>query len=61
MLQGTSSPIALTMPFSVTTAAGMLAARRVSHPLSPPHVQIGFATALICVAVGLIAKSALHA
>jgi uncharacterized membrane protein YfcA len=59
ILSGTPLPLELTLLFSVTTAAGMVAGRKVSHRLSALHVQVGFAVALIFVAVGLMAKAIL--
>jgi uncharacterized membrane protein YfcA len=52
-------PLDLTLWFSLTTAAGMVAGRLASHRLSAQHVQIGFGGVLICVALGLMAKAAL--
>jgi uncharacterized membrane protein YfcA len=59
ILHGTPLPLHLTLWFSLTTAAGMVTGRLVSHRLSALHVQTGFAVALICVALGLMAKAAL--
>jgi uncharacterized membrane protein YfcA len=59
VLHGAPLPVELTLWFSLATAVGMVAGRLVSHRLSAPHVQVGFAGALICVALGLMAKAAL--
>ncbi|MDH6153451.1 MULTISPECIES: sulfite exporter TauE/SafE family protein [Paraburkholderia] len=59
VLHGTPLPLDLTLWFSLTTAAGMVGGRLVSHRLSARHVQAGFAVALACVALGLMAKAAL--
>lgn len=56
---GIPLPLNLTLWFSLTTAAGMVAGRRVSRHLSQSHVQLGFAGALLCVAIGLATKAAL--
>ena len=59
VLHGAPLPLDLTLWFSLATAAGMVAGRLVSHRLSALHVQVGFAGALICVALGLMTKAAL--
>jgi hypothetical protein len=59
ILHGTALPLELTLWFSLTTAVGMVAGRLVSQRLSALHVQVGFASALICVALGLLTKAAL--
>jgi len=59
ILHGTQLPLDLTLWFSLATAGGMISGRLASHRLSALHVQVGFAGALICVALGLIAKAAL--
>jgi len=59
VLHGAPLPLDLTLRFSLATAAGMVAGRLVSHRLSALHVQVGFAGALICVALGMTAKAAL--
>ncbi|PLZ00860.1 hypothetical protein CY652_18585 [Burkholderia sp. WAC0059] len=59
LVQGASPPLALTLMFSAMTAAGMVAGRVVSRRLAPAHVQMGFAVALIVIALGLMAKAAL--
>lgn len=45
--------------FSVATASGMLVGRMASHRLSGRHVQLGFASILVCVSLGLFAKAIL--
>lgn len=57
ILHGTPLPLDLTLWFSLTTAAGMLAGRLASHHLSAQHVQTGFAGVLIFVALGLMVKA----
>jgi len=59
VLHGAPLPLDLTLRFSLATAAGMVAGRLVSHRLSALHVHVGFAGALICVALGLTTKAAL--
>lgn len=56
VLHGTPLPLGLTVWFSLATAAGMVAGRLASHRLSALHVQLGFASVLICVALGLVTK-----
>lgn len=60
VLYGAVLPLAVTLQFSAATAAGMLVGRYVSHRLSARHVQIGFATVLFTVALGLFIKAALN-
>ncbi len=57
LVAGTHAPLDVTLWFTVTTALGMAAGRGVSRRLSARHVQIGFAGALVCVAVGLMVKA----
>jgi len=59
IMHGAPLPLELTLWFSVATAAGMVSGRLVSHRLSARHVQVGFASVLICVALGMMAKAAL--
>ncbi len=59
VLHGTPLPLELTLWFSATTAAGMVAGRLASHRLCAQHVQVGFGGVLICVALGLMTKAAL--
>jgi uncharacterized membrane protein YfcA len=56
---GESPPPGVLLWFSAATAAGMLGGRVASHRLSARHVQLGFASILICVAFGLLAKAVL--
>ncbi|MBN3821839.1 TSUP family transporter, partial [Paraburkholderia sp. Se-20369] len=57
LVAGTHAPLDMTLWFSATTALGMAAGRGVSRRLSARHVQLGFAIALVCVALGLLAKA----
>ncbi len=57
LLAGTHAPLDVTLWFSATTAIGMAGGRWVSRYLSARHVQLGFAVALVCVALGLLAKA----
>ncbi|KDB07369.1 protein of unknown function DUF81 [Burkholderia sp. lig30] len=57
LLSGTHAPLDVTLWFSATTAIGMAGGRWVSRFLSARHVQLGFAVALVCVALGLLAKA----
>ena len=59
VLHGTALPVGLTASFTAATACGMLIGRQVSGRLSSKHVQLGFAIALVIVALGLFAKAAL--
>jgi uncharacterized membrane protein YfcA len=61
LVAGTHAPLDVTLWFSATTAIGMAAGRGVSRFLSARHVQVGFAAALVCVALGLLAKAAFGA
>ncbi|KVD07329.1 hypothetical protein WI80_18565 [Burkholderia ubonensis] len=54
---GTHAPLDVTLWFTATTALGMAAGRGVSRFLSARHVQVGFAAALVCVALGLLVKA----
>ncbi|KVX89499.1 hypothetical protein WL09_11960 [Burkholderia ubonensis] len=56
---GTHAPLDVTLWFTATTALGMAAGRGVSRFLSARHVQVGFAAALVCVALGLLVKAGL--
>ena len=58
LLHGAVLPVGLTLLFTVATAAGMLAGRGLSHRLSARQVQVGFATVLSIVAIGMIGKAA---
>ena len=58
LLHGAVLPVGLTLLFTVATAAGMLAGRSLAHRLSARHVQLGFATILLIVALGMFAKAA---
>lgn len=60
MRHGGPLPLDVVLWFSLATAAGMVAARIVSHRLSGRHVQFGFAAILIAVALGLVAKAAFY-
>lgn len=55
---GTTVPVALTVYFTLATALGMLAGRQASARLSARHVQMGFASVLVVVALGLLFKAA---
>ncbi|WP_454827198.1 sulfite exporter TauE/SafE family protein [Paraburkholderia xenovorans] len=59
MHHGASLPLEVVLWFSLATAAGMLGGRIASHRLPGHQVQLGFATILICVALGLMAKAAI--
>ncbi len=61
VLHGTPLPLRLTLWFSVAGAAGMLGGRVLSRRLSPRHVQVVFAAALLCVSVGLLVKVTMNA
>ncbi|OJA49570.1 hypothetical protein BGV68_25725, partial [Burkholderia ubonensis] len=56
---GAHAPLDVTLWFTATTALGMAAGRGVSRFLSARHVQVGFAAALVCVALGLLVKAGL--
>ncbi|AJY18629.1 sulfite exporter TauE/SafE family protein [Burkholderia multivorans] len=58
---GTHAAIDVMLWFTVATALGMAAGRGASRHLSARHVQAGFATVLVCVALGLLAKAAFGA
>lgn len=60
LLHGAVLPLALTHLFSAATAVGMLVGRHASHRMSARHVQIGFASVLFAVALGLVAKAAMN-
>ncbi|MBC7704860.1 sulfite exporter TauE/SafE family protein [Variovorax sp. RTB1] len=57
MLHGTDVPVAVTVYFSLATAAGMMLGRLASSRLSARHVQQGFALVLVVVATGLLGKA----
>jgi uncharacterized membrane protein YfcA len=59
MRHGAPLPLEVVLWFSLATGAGMLAGRAASHRLPAHQVQLGFATILICVALGLMAKAAI--
>ena len=54
---GTTFPLALTAYFTAATALGMLVGRQASGRLSARHVQMGFASVLVVVALGLLVKA----
>ncbi|MEO7114275.1 MAG: sulfite exporter TauE/SafE family protein [Caldimonas sp.] len=56
--RGASLPAGPTALFTVATAIGMLAGRGLSQRLSSRQVQIGFATILLIVAIGMLGKAA---
>jgi uncharacterized membrane protein YfcA len=56
-LHGTAFPVDVALWFSAATACGMLSGRLASHRLAAHHVQLGFASILVCVALGLMAKA----
>jgi uncharacterized membrane protein YfcA len=59
LIHGTPLPLDVTLWFSLTTVAGMVAGRLMSHRLSALHVQRGFATVLTGVALWLMSKALL--
>lgn len=59
LLHGAQMPAVPTLLFTAATAVGMLGGRNASRRLSARHVQLGFATVLLIVAVALLAKAAL--
>ncbi len=61
LLHGAVLPAGPTALFAVATAAGMLAGRGLSQRLSARHVQVGFATILLIVALGMFGKAAVNA
>jgi uncharacterized membrane protein YfcA len=58
-MNGTPFPFDIALAFSAATATGMLGGRFISHRMPEHHVQFGFATILICVALGMLAKALL--
>lgn len=58
LLHGAVLPAGPTFLFAVATAAGMLAGRLLAHRLSARHVQLGFASVLLIVALGMFGKAA---
>ncbi|HTH59852.1 MAG TPA: sulfite exporter TauE/SafE family protein [Paraburkholderia sp.] len=56
-MHGTAFPLGVALWFSGATAAGMIGGRLVSHRMAAHHVQLGFASILVCVAVGLLIKA----
>lgn len=56
---GERLPLEIALGFGLATAAGMIGGRMASHRLSGRLVQMGFSAILICVALGLLAKSLL--
>ena len=61
VMDGAQLPPALTLLFAAATGGGMLAGRHASRRLSAAHVQVGLASVLLVVALGLSVKAALHA
>ncbi len=55
---GTPVPAQVAVWFSGATAAGMVAGRLASRRLAARHVQTGFASVLVVVALGLLGKAA---
>ncbi|MGF6291740.1 sulfite exporter TauE/SafE family protein [Paraburkholderia youngii] len=56
---GATLPLEVALWFTSATAAGMLSGRLASHHIAAHHVQFGFASILVCVALGLLVKAAL--
>ncbi|AQG98855.1 hypothetical protein A9R05_08425 [Burkholderia sp. KK1] len=61
LVAGTHAPLDVMLWFSVTTALGMAVGRWLSSFLSARSVQIAFAVALVCVALGMLEKAAIGA
>jgi len=57
LLHGAAIPAQATAWFAAATAGGMLLGRRLVSGLSPRHVQLGFAVLLLCISLGLLARS----
>lgn len=57
VVHGAVLPPAQTLAFTAATAAGMVAGRLASRRLSARHTQLGFATVLLVVALGLLFKA----
>lgn len=58
LLHGAQMPVAPNLLFTAATAVGMLGGRIASRRLAERHVQLGFATVLLIVSAGLLAKAA---
>ncbi|MGF6805762.1 putative membrane protein YfcA, partial [Paraburkholderia sp. Clong3] len=56
---GATLPLEVALWFTGATAAGMLSGRLASHHIAARQVQLGFASILVCVALGLLVKAAL--
>jgi len=54
---GSSLPYGVAVPFTVATATGMVGGRFASHRMSARHVQMGFSSILVCVAIGLLLRA----
>lgn len=59
IMHGTELPLRFTGLFALATIAGMLLGRKLINHLSQKHVQIGFASMLVVVAIGLLIKAGL--
>ncbi|MGF6367891.1 putative membrane protein YfcA [Paraburkholderia sp. RAU6.4a] len=55
---GATLPLEVALWFT-GAAAGMLSGRLASHHIAARQVQLGFASILVCVALGLLVKAAL--
>ena len=57
LLRGTVLPTQFVLWFAVSTAAGMVAGRTVSHHLDAKQVQVLFAIVLLCVSLAMLVKT----
>ena len=57
VVHGVHMPFETTTLFTLTTATGMLGARKLAVHISEHHVQLGFALVLVAVALGMMFKT----